>query len=335
MPKNIWVFPELSGEAEINKSSLGLLNEARAIAEKVGGAITAIAFGDEYHDYAEVLSRHEVSQLYFFKDPLLKYFSAEASAAALLPKIRDEKPWLFIMGDTVEGRELAPRLAALLNTGLVTGCVKIDLSDPEKPVFYRPVYAGQLFEEIVSPSGKTMLITTGQSAPDLKPAAAVARVETIIIEPRLSAESAKAKHIAYLSADFQKGDVAEAPTVVAAGMGAIDPFIFPLVEELAVLLEGTIGTTRPVVDTGKVSRERLIGQTGKVVAPDFYLALGVSGASHHVGGIQDSRKIVAINRDPQAPIFRSVDAGAVGDLRDVLPKLIARIKKAKTDGEIL
>jgi len=335
MPKIIWVFPELSGEAGISKFSLGLLNEARAIAEKVGGAITAIAFGDEYQDYSAVLSRCGVGRHYYFKDPLLKYFSPEAYAAALLPKIREEKPWLFIMGDTPTGRDLAPQLAAMLNAGLVTGCVKIDLSDPENPVFYRPVYGGQLYEEIVRQSDNTMLVITGQSAPDAKPASAATRVETKIIEPRLSAESVKARHIAYLPADFQRADVAEAPTVVAAGMGAIDPDLFPLIEELAALLEGAIGTTRPVVDTGKIPRERLIGQTGKVVAPDFYLALGVSGASHHVGGIQESRKIVAINRDPQAPIFRSVDAGAVADLHDVLPLLIARIKKAKTDGEIL
>ena len=180
-----------------------------------------------------------------------------------------------------------------------------------------------------------MLVTINQTAPEIKPAAAVTRVETIIMEPELSSESVKARHVAYLPADFQKVDVAEAPTVITAGLGAIDPDLFPLVEEMAALLEGAIGTTRPVVDTGKIPRDRLIGQTGKVVAPDFYLALGVSGASHHVGGIQDASKIVAINRDPQAPIFKSVDAGAAADLRAVLPKLIARIKQAKADGEII
>ncbi len=118
-------------------------------------------------------------------------------------------------------------------------------------------------------------------------------------------------------------------------MGAAADDLLPLVEELAALLEGAIGTTRPVIDGGKIPRERLIGQTGKVVGPDFYLALGISGASHHVGGIQDSGKIVAVNRDPRAPIFQNADAGAVADLRDVLPRLIARIKRAKENGEIL
>jgi electron transfer flavoprotein alpha subunit len=143
------------------------------------------------------------------------------------------------------------------------------------------------------------------------------------------------QHLAYLPAEFQEMDVADARTIVAAGMGAATEELLPLVEELAALLEGTIGTTRPVIDIGKIPRERMIGQTGKVVGPDFYLALGISGASYHVGGIQDSGKIVAVNRDPRAPIFQNSDAGAVADLRNVLPKLIARIKKAKVDGEIL
>ncbi len=334
MSKAIWVFPELSGEAEISKSSLGLLSEAREVAEKTGGAVTAITCGDEYKDFSEVLGRYGVGRLYFFKDPLLKYFSAEACAAALLPKIREEKPWLVLMGDTRAGQELAPRLATLLNAGLVTGCVKIDLSDPEKPVFFRPVYAGQLYQEIVDDT-HPMLVTMDVSVLDAKPVTAATNVEILVIEPELSRESVKARHLEYLPADFQQVDVTEARTIVAAGMGAIDSGLFPLVEELAVLLEGAIGTTRPVVDTGSIPRERLIGQTGKVVGPDFYLALGVSGASHHIGGIQDSGKIVAINRDPQAPIFRSADAVAVSDLRAVLPLLIARIKKAKADGEIV
>lgn len=335
MPKNIWVLPETTGSKEINKLSLGLLTEARNIAEKVGGAVTAIAFGDKYLENVEVFGRYGVNRTYFFKDPLLKYFSSEACAAALLPQIQEEKPWLFLMGDTVVGRELAPRMAALLNTGLVTGCVRIDLSDPERPVFYRPVYAGQLYQEVVLDNERTMLVTMDPGVLDVKPSAFAASVETRIIEAKLSSDAVKTQHLAYLPAEFQKVGVTDAQTIVAAGMGAAADDLLPLVEELAALLEGAIGTTRPVIDGGKIPRERMIGQTGKVVGPDFYLALGISGASQHVGGIQDSGKIVAINRDPRAPIFQNADAGAVADLRDVLPRLIARIKKAKADGEIL
>jgi electron transfer flavoprotein alpha subunit len=334
--KNIWVLPEINAsDGEISKLSLGLLTEAANIAVKVGGAVTAIALGDEYHDYSKVLGDYGVSRAYFFQDPLLEYFSAEAYAAALLIKIQEEKPWLFLMGDTTVGRELATRLVALLNTGLVTGCARIDLFDPERPVFYRPVYAGQLYQEVVLETSSTMVVTIDPAVLNIKEYSVATNVKTEIIESKLPPESIKFRHVEFLPAEFQTVDVADASTIIAAGMGAAADDLLPLVDELAALLEGAIGTTRPVIDTGKIPRERMIGQTGRVVGPDFYLALGISGASHHVGGIQDSGKIVAVNRDPQAPIFQSADAGAVADLRDVLPKLIDRIKRAKENGEIL
>ncbi|HEY98457.1 MAG TPA: electron transfer flavoprotein subunit alpha/FixB family protein, partial [Dehalococcoidia bacterium] len=151
----------------------------------------------------------------------------------------------------------------------------------------------------------------------------------------LSPDTLLIKHLEYLPVDFRTVDVAEADTIVSAGMGAATDDLFPLVEELANLIHGTVGTTRPVIDEGKIPREKMIGQTGKVVSPDLYLALGISGATHHTGGIQDSGKIVAVNRDPQAAIFRSSDVGIAADLREVLPALIDKIKKAREDGAIL
>jgi electron transfer flavoprotein alpha subunit len=239
------------------------------------------------------------------------------------------------LGDTNLSRELAPRLAALLNTGLVTGCVKIDLSDPARPVFYRPVYAGQLYQEIVFNTDDTILVTLAPGRLIVKESDSSTAVETLTIVPELATETIKVQHLEYLPADFQKVDIADAATIVAAGMGAATGDLFPMVEELATLLGGAIGATRPVVDEGIISRERMIGQTGKVVSPDFYLALGVSGATHHVGGIQDSGKIAAVNRDPRAPIFRSADFGISADLKDVLPELIKRIKHARENGEII
>jgi electron transfer flavoprotein alpha subunit len=336
MSKNIWVLPEINSEdEEIGQLSLGLLSGARRIAEKVGGAVTALAFAENVREVPGAFSEYGVSRTCIFQDPLFARISAEACAAAVLPVIEEEKPWLFLMGNTPLGRELAPLLAARLETGLVTDCVRIDLADPEHPVFYRPVYAGQLYQEIVMETGGAMLVTMSPDALSAAPAAGAAAFEKITIKPDLPSEAVKVRHIEYVSADFQDVDVSDAQTVVAAGMGAAPDDIFPLVEELAALLEGAVGTTRPVVDEGRIGRDRMIGQTGKVVSPDFYLALGISGASHHVGGIRDSGKIVAVNRDPQAPIFRSADFGISADLRDVLPELIKRIKQAKVNGEIV
>ncbi len=334
--REIWVLPEItnSGE-EISKLSLGLLSEARDIAEKTGGTVTALALGDKIKDYTDVFSQYRVTRAYMYQDPLLQYFSAEAYAAAILTRIREDKPWLFLMGHTTIGQEMAPRLAALLDTGVVTNCVKIDLSQPEKPKFYRPVYGDQLYEEVVFQTDRTMLVTIDPGVMNIVPAAQKSTVITQVIESRIPSGAVKVRHVDYQHADYQTVDVADADTIIAAGMGAATDELLPLVEELAALLEGAIGTTRPVIDGGKIPRERLIGQTGKVVSPELYLALGISGATHHIGGIRESGRIVSINRDPQAPIFQSSDVGIAADLRDVLPKLIERIRRAKENGEII
>jgi electron transfer flavoprotein alpha subunit len=211
----------------------------------------------------------------------------------------------------------------------------MDLSIPDSPKFYRSVYNGQFYQEVFFQSVGTMLVTIDPGVLNVAEVARPVRARVQVIEPGLPAGISRSEHLEYLPADFQTVDVSEADTIVAAGMGAVSDDVLPLVEELATLIQGSIGTTRPVVDEGKIARDRMIGQTGKVVSPDFYLALGISGASHHVGGIQDSGKIVSVNRDPRAPVFRTSDIGAKADLTEVLPKLIERIRHAKENGEIL
>jgi electron transfer flavoprotein alpha subunit len=335
-PKKIWVLPEISDDVEESgKAGLGLLSEARDIAAKVGGSVTALVFTPEPRDYSGVLQQFGIPAVYVFTDSLFIKPSAEAYAGVLLEKLTKEKPWLLLMADTPLGQELAPLLAVSLDTGLVSGCARIDLSDPRKPVFYRYAYGDQLYQEIVFETDRTMLLTMDARVLNVAPAPSARAVKIREFEPALSPSTLLIKHLEYLPVDFRTVDVAEADTVVSAGMGAATDELLPLVEELANLIEGTVGTTRPVIDEGKIPREKMIGQTGKVVSPDLYLALGISGATHHTGGIQDSGKIVAVNRDPQAAIFRSSDVGVAADLREVLPELIKKIKKARQDGAIL
>jgi electron transfer flavoprotein alpha subunit len=335
-PRDIWVLPEINNNAEeISKLSRGLLSEARYIAEKVGGTVTALVLGDQIQDYSEVFGQYGVTSAYIFKDPVLKYFSAEVYSAALLAKIQEDEPWLLLMANTTTGRELAPRLAALLETGLISNCAKMDLSRPECPKFFRFVYGDQLYQEVIFQTSQTMLVTMDSMVLNVIPCLQSSEVKTSVIEPRLSPEAIRARHLDFLPADFRTVDVAEANIIASAGMGAATDELLPLVEELASLIKGAIGTTRLVVDGGKISKERMIGQTGKVVSPELYLALGISGSVHHVGGIQDSGKIISINRDPKAPIFQNSDIGLAADIKEVLPRLIEKIKSAKRDGEIL
>lgn len=334
--RDIWVFPEINNkDEEISKLSLGLLSEARYIAEKVNGQATALFCVENNEDYSEILKQYGISYACVFNHTLLKYFSAELCASLLAEKIKRDRPWLFLMGNTTAGKELAGRLTSLVDSGAVINCVKMDFANPDSPLFYRPTYGGQAFQDVVFQTGNTMLVTIDPAVLNNNPSTSQAEVITQIIEPILDNIEIKMKHLAYLPADFKTVDVAEAEIIVSAGMGAITDDLLPLVNELAGMIEGAIGTTRPVVDEGKIARERMIGQTGKIVSPELYLALGISGASHHVGGIQEAGKIVSINRDPQAPIFQNSDLGMVADLKEVLPKLIEKIKQAKKDGKIL
>jgi electron transfer flavoprotein alpha subunit len=335
-PRKIWVLPEINSKTEeTSKLSLELLSEAKYMAEKVGGTVTALVLSDQSQDYSEVFGQYGVTNAYIFKHPVLKYFSAEAYCAVLVKKIQNDKPWLFLMGNTTVGKELAPRLAALLETGLISNCVRMDLTNPDRPKFFRPIYGEQLYQEVIFQINKTMLLTMNLGVLNVTPVSKSSKVKTLVFEPRLSAKAIRVKHLEFLPVDFRAVNVTDADVIVSAGMGAATVELLPLVEELADLINGAIGTTRPVVDEGEISKERMIGQTGKVVSPDLYLALGISGSVHHVGGIKDSGTIVSINRDPKAPIFQNSDVGVIADLRDVLPRLIEKIKQAKRNGKIL
>lgn len=331
--REIWVLPEIDG-SEISELGQGLLSEACEIAAAVGGTATALVFTDGNEDYAGILGQYGISRAYIYRHPLLKHFSAEACAAALAERLLEEKPWLCLMGDTTIGRELGPRLAWLLGTGLVSGCVRME-ADPGHPRFFRPVYGAQAYQEIIFTSGATMVVTLDPRILNINilPSPVEARIE--VITPELSPENIRTRHLGYAPADFRAVDVAEADVIVGAGVGAATDALLPLVKELAELVEGAIGTTRPVVDEGKIGRERLIGQTGKVVSPDLYLALGISGATHHLGGVQGSGTIVSVNRDAGAPIFQSSDVGVVADLKEILPGLIEKIRQARQDGKII
>jgi electron transfer flavoprotein alpha subunit len=334
--RDIWVFPEINSRTEdLTRLNQGLLGEACSIAEIAGGRVTAIICTDTDLDFSDLSKQYSLSHICVFKHPLLSCFSAELCAPPIAEIIKQDRPWLFLMGNTTAGKELAARLTALVDTGLVTNCLKMDLANPERPLFYRPVYGGQACEELIFRTGNTMLVTMDPAVLNNTTYPGQSGVITTVIKPDLDNIKIKMKHLAYLPADFKTVDIAEADIVVSAGMGAISDDLLPMVNELAELIEGAIGTTRPVVDEGKIVRERMIGQTGKIVSPELYLALGISGASHHLGGIQEAGSIVSVNRDPLAPIFQNSDLGIVADLKEVLPKLIEKIRQAKKDGKIL
>lgn len=335
-PKEIWVLPELNAHNdEISTLSLGLLSEARSIADKTAGTVTAFVLSDRKHDYSELFDTFGVNNAFLFQSPLLEFFSADAYSGILAERILEKKPWLFLMGNTIIGQELAAQLAIVLETGLVSNCVKMDFINPQKPVFYRPIYGGQLYQELNFPSGKTMLITMDPCILNVSRSPQKTSVKVSVIRPKLSVDTIRVKHQEFLPVDFKNIDVTDADIIISVGMGTVISDALPLAEELADLIGGAIGTTRPLVDEGILTKDRMIGQTGKMVKPGFYLAMGISGSTHHIGGMKDSGTIVSINSDPDAPIFQNSNIGVVSDIKSILPKLIEKIKQEKRNGTIL
>lgn len=255
-------------------------------------------------------------------------FAALAAAAADL--VRRARPVAVILADTDTGRQLAPMIAHELGSGCVTGCSDV-LVRGGALVFVKPVYGSWLEHDIEASPGTVPVATldlAGLEAPDAE-AAGLPTPE--VLEVHISSTS-PVRRLGLVPPDPRSVDLVHARRIVAAGAGSASDRLLAAVRELAELLEGSVGATRPVVDDGRLPKERLIGQTGRTVAPDLYLALGLSGSPHHVAGVRRAERILAVNKDVRAPIFQFSDVGYVADLEVVLPALVERIKEWRDAG---
>jgi electron transfer flavoprotein alpha subunit len=281
-------------------------------------------------------------------------FDFRMLAWALASRITASACSAVLLADTTIGRQLAPLLALRLGSGAVLGCSDVRV-DPSGLRLVKPVYGGWLEQEVRPAAGTVPVATIDLSDFEVTEAvdSGLAPVEVLDLAataaraplPEVPSSSTplettpqpvtarQVRHLELLPPEARSVDLVHAKRIVAAGMGAADEQLLAVVGELADLLEGSVGTTRPMVDDGLLPKERLIGQTGRTVAPDLYMALGVSGSPHHVAGVRKADKIVAVNRDTRAPIFQFSDVGYVADLRAVLPALVARIKEWRDAGE--
>ena len=254
----------------------------------------------------------------------------EALAAALADAATSSVATAVLVQDGDLGRQLAPLVARHLGSCAVLSCSDASAAAPGGLMFVKPVYGGWLEREVVAAEGFIPVATLDLAG--LEPsetaaaqaAAALAGAEVIALARE---EDPRVHHLETLPPDARSVDLVHAKRIVAAGVGAAREDLLGAVRELADLLEGSVGATRPMVDEGRLPKERLIGQTGRTVAPDLYVALGISGSPHHVAGVRKADRVLSINRDVRAPIFQFSDVGYVADLEEVLPALVAKIKK--------
>jgi electron transfer flavoprotein alpha subunit len=323
--RDIVVSLETSGEnrEEINGR---LLTAGAGIADRLQGSLSVMILGGAVEDKPS-LEAWGVSTLYRVEGVRLSGYNPEVFAWAAQEALRDVPFRLLLFAHTDRGSELAPRVASYLGTAAVTGCVDIRIR--EGILFYaRLVYGGQ-FEQEISYTALPEVATVMPEAFDTREARGSAHVAVRTVNVEVPPDIVGSTFLESIPPDYRTVDILYAKRIVGAGSGCGN---LSLVEELCHLLEGSVGATRPVVDDGHLPKERMIGQTGKTVMPDLYVALGISGSPHHVAGIQQTKNILSVNKDPRAPIFNVSDAGFVCDLNAVLPGLINRIKRFRDEG---
>lgn len=295
--------------------------EACATAVRLGhGPVSALAFGAGADAVAEAVGSVGVEELLQLPDAPFDRYSSDAFAQAVAGVVRQVEPSLVLFGATAFGKDLAPRVSGLLNAGLASDVTGVE-PDGDDVVITRPVYAGKAFQR-VRIVGTPKLVSL---RPNVQPVGAGGGPAARVSRPTVDVSAPRAV-VTGTERNDETVELTEASRIVSGGRGMKASENFRLLDELAAVLGAAVGSSRPVADEGWVPHSYHVGQTGKVVSPDLYVAVGISGAIQHVAGISNSKCIVAINNDPEAPIFKVANYGVVGDLFQVVPALTAALK---------
>ena len=308
----ILVFLE-TRDGKIRKPSL----EALSVARKLGDEVVAFATDRAAADEA---GRHGAKKLFVANAGA---YATEPYTAAMQQAIEQSKASVVLFGGTSNGRDLAPRLAARLNAGVASDVDRLEMADGKLRA-RRPVYSGKAFATVEVTSNPAIATTRPNAFPVEEAGGGAAEV----VEITASTDS-KAKLLETKAPEAGEMPLAEAGIIVSGGRGLKEAANFSLIRDLAHAIGGAVGASRATVDAGWIDHQHQVGQTGRVVSPNLYIAAGISGAIQHLAGMTSSKHIVAINKDPEAPIFRIADLGIVGDLFQIVPALTEEVKKVK------
>ena len=363
--KNVWVFCE-QRQGVMMPTTFELISEGRKLADELGVELCGILLGDNVDGIANELGGYGADKVYVYNSPLLKDFTTDAYTKVIVEAVEEFKPEVLVFGASNIGRDLAPRCAARLHTGLCADCTHLDIDMPNYKGFLkevstlpaerieklgtvminrephsverdlkmtRPAFGGHLMASIICPRFRPAMATVRPGVMKKREFDAAKAESVEILHPafELSAEDIKTEVVEVVKAAKKMVDLIGADFIVSVGRGIskdVEKGI-ALAEELAEVLGGVVGSSRACVDSGWISADHQVGQTGKTVHPKVYVALGISGAIQHKAGMQDSECIIAVNKNENAPIFEVADYGIVGDLFKVVPLLIESIKAAK------
>ncbi len=325
--KSVWVYAE-QRNGKIASVVYELLGKGKDLAVKRESELVAVLLGDKITDKANDLIEMGADKVIVVDHPNLKNFEEDIYADVLIELSQKYNPEIILSGATAVGRSFIPRVAVKLKTGLTADCTQLDIDNENGNLLQtRPAFGGNILATIVTPNHRPQMSTVRHKVMD-----AMERDENrsgSIIEETLEFlnKIESNSFLETINEEGQKIQITESDVIVSGGRGLKDSANFAMLQELADLLGGAVGASRAAVDAGWIPYPHQVGQTGKTIKPKIYIAVGISGAIQHLAGMQSSDYIIAINKDPDAPIFKVADFGIVGDLFEIVPKLISKLKK--------
>jgi electron transfer flavoprotein alpha subunit len=344
--RHIWVYAE-QRKGKLYDVALELIGEGNRLAREISPdtQVCAVLVGDGIEKLADECFAYGADKVYLIEDPLLKQYTTAGHTKALVDAIRVYKPEIVLLGATHIGRDLAPRVAARLNTGLTADCTRLDVKmtsyieyatnkttldtstlDPEDEDTgikqTRPAFGGNLMATIVCPRTRPQMSTVRPGVMQKRDKDVCATGETIRIKPKIKKKDIDIEVMKVVKSAKEIVSLTDADIICSGGRGLGDPSGFELIKKFADKVGGVVGSSRAAVDAGWIDHSHQVGQTGTTVKPKIYFACGISGAIQHLAGMQTSDIIVAINKDPDAPIFEVADFGIVGDLYKIIPQII-------------
>lgn len=325
--KHVYVFAE-QRDGQIQPVALELLGKARDLADVLEEKVVAVLLGSNIKDKAKDLIAYGADEVVVMDNPLLKDYITEEYSQAIYQLIEAFRPSIFLFGATTIGRDLGPRLSARLETGLTADCTKLEISEDTKELMMtRPAFGGNLMATIMCTEHRPQMSTVRPGVMQKRDRDDSRHGTVIPFEPKIDTTKIKVKLIENVKEDKGTVDITEAKILVSGGRGVGNAAGFEKLQELADVLDAQVSSSRAMVDAGIMPHDRQVGQTGKTVRPDLYIACGISGAIQHLAGMEESDFIIAINKDKFAPIFKVADIGIVGDVNKVVPLLTERLKK--------
>ena len=324
--KDVFVFVEMR-EGKVQNVALELLGKARELADALGEKVVAVVLGHNLKDQAKECIAHGADEVICVDAPELEPYVTEPYAQALDAVIKDRKPAIVLFGATTIGRDLAPRLSARVSTGLTADCTALEISPERDLMMTRPAFGGNLMATIVCKEHRPQMSTVRPGVMKMSKAddSRTGKIENFKVDFKPEKFRVRVKDVVKEKKNLV--DITEAKVLVSGGRGVGTTGGFDKLKNLADTLNAEVSSSRAMVDAGVMPHDRQVGQTGKTVRPDLYMALGISGAIQHLAGMEESELIIAINKDKYAPIFSVADLGIVGDLHKIVPLLNERLKK--------